>query len=99
MTFHFVLSTFLSFEATSLQYMRMEFSYHNSYVMLVLAVTTTYADFLYQARLLTIRLLEHGYVAARLKSSLQKFYSRHNELIERYGVSICTMKTDLINVS
>ena len=34
-----------------------------------------------------------------LKSSLQKFYGRHHELVDRYGVSICTIKTDLFNVS
>lgn len=58
-----------------------------------------YADFLYRARTLTNRLLEQGYVATRLKSSLQKFYGRHHELVDRYGVSISTMKTDLFNGS
>ena len=58
-----------------------------------------YAIFLYRARLLTIRLLEQGYVATRLKSPLQMCYSRHHEVVYRYGVSICTMKTDLFNVS
>ena len=50
-------------------------------------------DFLYRARL-----LEQGYVTVRSKSSLQKFYG-HHELVDRYGVSICTMKTYLFNVS
>ena len=50
-----------------------------------------YADFLYRPRLLTIRLLEQRYVAIRLKSSLQKCYGRHHELVGRYGISICTM--------
>ena len=58
-----------------------------------------YAVFLYRTRLLTIRLLEQRYVATRLKSLLQKFYCRHHELMDRYGVSICTMKTDLFNMS
>ena len=58
-----------------------------------------YADFVYRARILTNRRLEHGYVATGLKSSLQKFYGRHHELVDRYGVSICAMKTDLFNVS
>ena len=35
-------------------------------------------------RLLTIRLLEQGYVAASLKSSLQKFYGCHHELVDHY---------------
>ena len=62
-------------------------------------VCRNYADFLYRARTLTNRLLEQGYVATRLKSSLQKFYGRHHELVDRYGVSISTMKTDLFNGS
>ena len=40
MTFHSVLSIFLLSLATSLQHLRMEFSYHNSYVMPELAVAT-----------------------------------------------------------
>ena len=58
-----------------------------------------YADFLYRERHLTIRLLEQGYFATRLKLSLRKFHGRHHELLERYGISICTMRTDLFNVS
>ena len=34
-----------------------------------------------------------------LKLSLQKIYGRHRELVDRYGVSFCTMKTNLFNVS
>ena len=58
-----------------------------------------YTDVLYCARILKNRLLGQGYVATRLKSSLQKFYGCHHELVDRYGVSICAMKTDLFNVS
>ena len=52
--------------------------------------------------ILTNRLLEQGYVATRLKSSLQKIYARHHELVDRCGASICAtdlLKTDLFNVS
>ena len=45
-----------------------------------------YADCLYRTRLLTIRLPEQSYVATRFESSLQKFYGRHRELEDRYGV-------------
>ena len=54
-----------------------------------------YHDFLDRAQLLTNKLLKQGYVAPRLKSSLQKFYGRHHELVERYGISISQMKLDL----
>ena len=51
-------------------------------------------DVLYRARLLTGKFLEQGYVATKLK-----FYGRDHELLDRYDVSICTMKIDLVNVS
>jgi hypothetical protein len=34
------------------------------------------------------KLLKHGYVALRLMSSLQIFYGRHRELVDRYEISI-----------
>ena len=43
--------------------------------------------------------LEQGFVDTRLKSSLQNVYDRPHELVDRYGISICTMKTDLVNGS
>ena len=46
--------------------------------------------FLYRARLLTVRPLKQCYVAVRLKLSLQKFYGRHHELVNRNGELICT---------
>ena len=42
--------------------------------------------------------LEYNFLIS-LKSSQQKFYGRHHELVDRYGVSICAMKTDVFNVS
>ena len=51
-----------------------------------------YANFMYRAKPFTIRLLEQDYV-------LQKFYGRHHDLVDSYGVSICIMKTDLFNMS
>ena len=40
-----------------------------------------YTDFLNRVRLPTGMFLEHGYVASRLKASLQKFHVRHHELV------------------
>ena len=65
------------------------------YTCVILHVRNTrpchnYAHLLYRARLLTIRFLKQGYVATRLKSSLQKFYVRLLELVYRYCVSIST---------
>ena len=60
MIFHSELPSYLSSVATTLQHLRIEFSYHNPYVMPELAIATQ--TFLYRARLLTRRLLEQGYV-------------------------------------
>ena len=89
-TFHSLLSTVLSFVATSLLHQGIEFSYHNSSVMPKLAI---------HMQTFCFKLLEQGYIATRMKSSLQKFYGSHHELVDRYSVSNCTMKTDLFNMS
>ena len=47
-----------------------------------------YNDFLDRARILTNKLLKQGFVAERLKSSLQKFLGRHHELVDRYETSV-----------
>ena len=66
-----------------------EVSYHNSYVMPEFAETTQ--TFCIVLDFLQLRYWDR---ATRLKSSLQKFYGRLHELVDRYGVSISTMKTD-----
>ena len=62
-----------------------------------LAVTTQ--TFCIALDFFSIRLLEQGCVATRLISSVQKFCCCHMELVDSYGVPICTMKTDLFDVS
>jgi hypothetical protein len=42
------------------------------------------------------KLLKQSYVAPRLKSSLQKFYCRHHNLVESYEISIPQMTMDLL---
>ena len=54
-----------------------------------------YNTFMDRAQLLTQMLLKQGYVALRLKSSLQKCYCHHN-LVDRYGISISQMTMDLL---
>ena len=53
-----------------------------------------YSDFLDRLQLLTQKLLKQGYVAPRLKSSLQKFYGRHHDLVDRDEISISQMTMD-----
>ena len=93
MTSHSVLSTFLSFVATSLQHLHLEFLYYSLKVMPELAeIVGTFFTVLDFLQLIF-------WNAKRFKSSLQKLYGRHHELVDRYSVSICTMKTDLFNGS
>jgi hypothetical protein len=54
------------------------------------------SDFLYRAQLLTQKLLKQGYVASRLKSSIQKFYGCHHNLVDRYELSITQMTIYLL---
>jgi hypothetical protein len=75
----------------------MEFTVHNSYI--ILELVPQYSDFLDISQLLTQKLLEQGYVAPRLKSSLQKLYGRHYNLIDRYEISIYKMTIDLYLVA
>ena len=40
-------------------------------------------------------LLKQGYITPKLKSSLQKFYDRHHDLVDRYEISISQITMDL----
>ena len=53
-----------------------------------------YYDFLKRVQLLTHKLLQQGFVAQSLMSSLQKFYGRYHELVDRYGTSVSKMEAD-----
>ena len=58
-----------------------------------------YHDFLSRAHLLTNKLLTQGFVAARLRSSLMKFYGRHQELVDSYETVVAKMQSDLFSSS
>jgi len=45
-------------------------------------------DFLDSGLLLTRKLPNQGFFSVKLKSSLRKFYSRHHDLVNRYGISV-----------
>jgi len=50
-----------------------------------------YSNFLHRAQLMTQKPLKQDYVTPRLKSSLQTFYSRHHNRVDRYEISISQM--------
>ena len=39
--------------------------------------------------------LHQGFLIKRLKSSLRKYYGRHHDLVNRYGISVSQMTTDM----
>ena len=54
-----------------------------------------YSDFLERGQLLSQKLLSQGYAKPRLESSLRKFYGRHHELVNHYGISVSRMTMDM----
>jgi hypothetical protein len=59
----------------------------------------SYQDFLDRGLLLTRKLLNQGFHLVKLKSSLRKFYGRHHDLVDRYGMSVSQMTTDMFHLS
>ena len=59
----------------------------------------SYQDFTDRGLLLTRKLLNKGFLLARLKSSLRNFYGRHYDFVDRYGISVSQMTTDMFQLS
>ena len=59
----------------------------------------SYQDFLVRGLLLTRKLLNQGFLLVKLKSSLRVFYGRHDDLVDRYGISVSQMTTDIFHLS
>ena len=48
----------------------------------------SYQEFLDRGLLLTRKILNQGFLLVKLKSSLRKFYGRHHDLVDRFGISV-----------
>jgi hypothetical protein len=59
---------------------------------------TVFQDFLDRGLLLTRKLLNQGFLLVKLKSSLRNFYGRHHDLVDRYGISVSKMTTDMFHI-
>ena len=59
----------------------------------------SYSNFLYRGQLLTRKLLNQGLLVFKLKSSLRNVYSPHHDLVDRYGISVSQMTTDVFRLS
>jgi hypothetical protein len=62
-------------------------------------VCGSYQEILDRGLLLTRKLLNHGFLLIKLKSSLRTFYGRHLDLIDRYGISVSQMTTDMFHLA
>jgi hypothetical protein len=59
----------------------------------------SYQDFLDRGLLLTRKLLNQGFLLVKLKSSHRKFYGRHHDLVDRYGIPVSQLTTDMFHLS
>ena len=59
----------------------------------------SYQDILDRGLLLTRKLLNQGFILVKFKSSLRKYYGRHHDLIDRYGISMSQLTTNMFRLS
>jgi hypothetical protein len=59
----------------------------------------SYQDVLDRGLLLTRKLLNQGFLLFKLKSSLRKIYGRQHDLVDRYGISVSQITTDMFHLS
>ena len=59
--------------------------------------SSSYECFILRAMRLSNKLLGHGYVKERLRSSLRKLYGRYEDLIKQYEVSLSRMLQDILD--
>jgi hypothetical protein len=56
-------------------------------------------DFLNGRLLLTRKLPSTGFLVVKLKSSLKNIYCRQHDMVNRYGISVSQMTTDMFRLS
>ena len=59
----------------------------------------SHQDFLDRGLLLTRKLLNQVFRLVKLKSSLRKCYGPHHDLVDRYGISVSQMTTNMFHLS
>ena len=57
--------------------------------------SSEYRSFLHRGKLLTNKLLTQGYCKPRLIKIIKKFYGRHHEVVDKFGVSVSKMILDV----
>ena len=59
----------------------------------------SYQDFLDRGLQQKMKLLNQGFLLIKLNSSLRKFYDLHHDLVNRYGISVSQMTTNMSHLS
>ena len=59
----------------------------------------SYQDFLDRGLLLTMKLMNQRFLLVKLKSSLRKYCGHHHDLVDRYGIYVSQMTTDMYHLS
>jgi hypothetical protein len=82
----------LTFQSSTLLFYVVIYHFH----LLMVYISPRRACFAYEnfskwAKILTIKLMLQGYDESRLKSSFRKFYSRYNDLVCDYNLSLAHM--------
>ena len=69
-----------------------------SQLMLYPRARGSYKDFLDRILLLIRKLLNQRFLLAKLKSSLRNFDGCHYDLVDRYGIAVSQMTTDIFHL-
>jgi hypothetical protein len=59
----------------------------------------SYQDVFDRGLLLKRKLLNQGFLLVKLKSSHRKFYGRHHDLVDRYGIPVSQLTMDMFHLS
>jgi hypothetical protein len=69
------------------------------YISQLICCSYVYQYLIDRGLLLTRKLLDQGFLLVKLKSSLRKFYGHHHDIVDRYGISVSQMPTDIFHLS
>ena len=75
------------------------YGFYISQLMWYSRASGSYQDFLDGGLLLTSKLLHQGFLLVKLKSSLRKIFGHHHDLVDRYGISVSQIITDVFHLS
>ncbi len=76
-----------------------EYGVYNSQLIRYSGACGSYQDSLDRGVLLTRKLLNQAFLLVKLKSSLLKLCGRHHDLVDRYGIYVSQMTTDMFHLS